>query len=88
VKPEELRVKLRGPDAPAAQAAAIAAHLPALLALADAVRLRRDARCWSLGEHESSRLCLCGSRESAAECPVALADRAVLEAYERLEAVK
>lgn len=95
MKPEELHAKLLGSDTPAAQAAAVAAHLPALLALADAVRARRDARCWSLGGQGEStprpgedHLCWCGGRDDYLKCPIALADEAVFAAYERLEAVR
>lgn len=64
-------------------------EMRALLDLVDAIRTRRDARCWSRSLPGApigidAPRCLCG-RDAEPGCPCTIADRAVDAAYSKLE---
>jgi hypothetical protein len=64
-------------------------HADALVDLASAAAQRRDARCWSVSEHEPERAkqCWCGDPSAEGGCPIRHADLAIMGALSELEAI-
>lgn len=69
-------------------------HRDTLVALLEACERRRDAVCWSTGGQGDPmprrtviELCMCGTKEDFAGCPITAADRAIDAALTAVHAV-